>query len=431
MSELDNKSIYLSVTDLNNYISKKFEVDPYLDNVYLQGEIGNLKKRTGRHKYFNLKDPENGTMISAMIWESVANSLSFELKEGMKVNVVGKVKVYKPYGTFSIQIEKIIPEGIGELTIALKQLTEKLKQEGLFDLGKKEIPKFPKKIAVVTSASGSVIEDIVKTVQRRNDLIQVILYPASVQGLGAADEMIQQIKRIEKEDFDLLIIGRGGGSVEDLWEFNNEELVRKIASLEIPVISSVGHETDNTLIDFVADQRASTPTAAAELATEITKKQIAEFLLHSKESLLHNLTKEINKHEQMLTSIKKSNIMQNPKRLYHAYENNIAVYKNKIIEKFKYILEINQLKVDGYQQSLLKNSQTLFWRKETEFQKQVEKLNMLSPLNVITRGYSIVKTADKLVKSKADTNIGDDLEIINTDSIIKAKVIEINDRENI
>ena len=262
-------SDYLSVSSLTKYLKLKFDRDPYLERVYLTGQVSNFRRRPN-HQYFSLKDEQ--AVIQATMWAGTFKKLDFELEEGMKINVVGRVKIYEPSGSYSIIIEKAEPDGIGALAIQFEQLKKKLTEAGYFDERHKQpLPQFVKKIGVVTSPSGAVIRDIITTVSRRFPGVEILLFPTKVQGEGASQEVAANIALAnEREDLDLLIVGRGGGSIEDLWAFNEEVVVQAIFESRLPVISSVGHETDTTLADFVADRRAATPQEAASLATPVT-----------------------------------------------------------------------------------------------------------------------------------------------------------------
>ncbi|MDN6436335.1 exodeoxyribonuclease VII large subunit, partial [Lentilactobacillus parabuchneri] len=248
---------YLTVSALTKYIKRKFDVDPYLSKVYLTGEISNFRLRPNAHQYFSLKD--DNAKISAIMFKSAFNRIKFTPEEGMKVLVVGHISVYEPTGSYQIYVEQMEPDGVGQLYQAYEQLKKKLSSEGLFTLPKKPLVKFPKRIAVVTSPSGAVIRDIITTVRRRYPIAQIVLFPALVQGTEASADIVRQIERVNQiGNFDTLIVGRGGGSIEDLWPFNEEIVARAIVSSEVPVISSVGHETDTTIADLVADVRAAT-----------------------------------------------------------------------------------------------------------------------------------------------------------------------------
>lgn len=259
---------YISVSDLNYYIGQKFKNDPYLHKIFLKGELSNFRFRRNGHQYFSLKDEK--AKINAVMWRSNFEKLKFKPEEGMKVYISGYVSVYEPQGSYQFYAETMEPAGLGALYEQLRQLTEKLTKEGLFDQKyKRPLPHFPDRIAVVTSASGAVLHDIMVTVNRRFPHAHIDVYPAKVQGTDAADTLVSAMQKINAraDDYDVMIIGRGGGSLEDLWPFNEEKVVRQIHDMKMPVISSVGHETDTTLSDLVADARAATPTAAAEYAT--------------------------------------------------------------------------------------------------------------------------------------------------------------------
>ena len=238
-------SNYLSVSSLTKYLKLKFDKDPYLERVYLTGQVSNFRKRTN-HQYFSLKDEK--AVIQATVWAGVYRSFGFELEEGMKINVIGRIQLYEPSGSYSIVIEKAEPDGVGALAIQFEQLKKKLTEEGLFqDQWKQALPQFSRKIGVITSQSGAVIRDIITTVSRRFPGVEIVLYPTKVQGEGASSEVVANIQRAnQRADLDVLIIGRGGGSIEDLWAFNEEAVVRAIFESRIPIISSVGHETDTT-----------------------------------------------------------------------------------------------------------------------------------------------------------------------------------------
>ena len=309
---------YLSVTTLTKYLKMKFDKDPYLERVYLTGQVSNFRKRP-THQYFSLKDDRS--VIQATIWSGIYQKLGFDLEEGMKINVIGRIQIYEPSGSYSIIIEKAEPDGVGALAIQFEQLKKKLSEEGLFqDRFKQAIPQFAKRIGVVTSRSGAVIQDIITTVSRRFPGVEIVLYPTKVQGEGAAEEIARNIARAnEREDLDVLIIGRGGGSIEDLWAFNEEIVVRAIFESRLPIISSVGHETDVTLADFVADNRAATPTAAAELATPVTKLDLLTYLKNQEKRMDTAVQNTLSKKKEALRGLIQSVIFRQPERLYDGY----------------------------------------------------------------------------------------------------------------
>ena len=260
-----NKEKYLTVSALTKYIKFKIDTDEHLKTVFLKGEISNYKKHSTGHLYFSLKDETS--KINAIMFNRNAVNLNFEPNEGTKVLVVGRISVYEQTGNYQIYIEDMIEDGVGNLYIAFEALKEKLSKEGLFDEKyKKPIPKIPKKIGIITAPTGAAIKDILSTIKRRFPICETILFPSLVQGENAAPDIVNKLKIANSYDLDVIILGRGGGSIEDLWPFNEEIVAREIFASQIPIISAVGHEVDFTIADFVADLRAPTPTGAAELA---------------------------------------------------------------------------------------------------------------------------------------------------------------------
>ena len=365
---------YLSVSTLTKYLKAKFDRDPYLERVYLTGEISNFRRRPN-HQYFALKD--EGAVIQATMWAGQFRKLDFELEEGMKVLAIGRISIYPPSGSYSINIESLVPDGVGALAVKFEQLKKKLTAEGLFEQRwKQTLPQFSKKIAVVTSPSGAVIRDIITTVQRRFPMSQIVLYPTKVQGQGSAEEIAGNIRRAnQRGDFDVMIIGRGGGSIEDLWGFNEEIVVRAIFESRIPIISSVGHETDVTLADFVADSRAATPTAAAELATPNTKVDLINWANEQEKRLFNRLTHLIKIRRERVDKLSQSIVFRQPERLYDGHlqkldrlcdrlavltENKVANMKHryelsagKLIPTYGKIVEAKKNKTEQLYQSLL------------------------------------------------------------------------------
>lgn len=320
---------YLTVSALTNYIKRKFDADPYLHRVYLVGEISNFRLRTNSHQYFSLKD-ENAK-ISAIMFKSAFAKVKFQPEEGMRVIVSGRISLYPGNGSYQIYVDSMQPDGVGALYQAYEQLKIKLSQEGLFEAPKLPIPKYPRKIAIVTSPSGAVIRDIITTVSRRYPIVQLVLFPALVQGNEAANSIAAQIKMINTlDDFDTIIIGRGGGSIEDLWPFNEEVVARAIFASKLPVISSVGHETDTTIADLVADMRAATPTAAAELATPVLTDILEELQKLQLQTIVafRNILKM---RSQQVQHLQQSYIFQEPQRLYEGYVQNVDILTEKLI----------------------------------------------------------------------------------------------------
>lgn len=414
---MDSDKKYLTVSDLNYYVAQKFKRDPYLQTVFLQGEISNFRYRRNGHQYFSLKD-ENSA-IDVMMFRNYFSKLKFKPEEGMKVYVRGRVSVYEARGSYEFYVEEMEPAGVGILYERFRQLQEKLNKEGLFRIEhKRSLPKFPDKIAVVTSPSGAVIHDIMVTANRRFSHAEIDLYPAKVQGDSAADSLVNAMQRIEsrKDEYDVMIIGRGGGSLEDLWPFNEEAVVRQVYAMSMPVISSVGHETDTTLCDLVADRRAATPTAAAELATPNLSEELAK--LHQLQSrLLANIQSVIRIRKEALKQIDSSIIMRSPERLYDQQIQRFDTLKERLLRVINlYINNADQSlkmadqklyskilvkRVEQIRQNqnylsdtLIKEMQNLLNQKHNEYLKVVQQLDDYSPLKTLKRGYSYV-TDDK------------------------------------
>jgi len=414
---------YLTVTALTQYLKAKFERDPYLDRVYLTGEISNFRLRPNAHQYFSLKD--NKAKISAIMFKSAFEKIKFTPEEGMKVNAVGRIQVYEPSGTYSIILEQMTPDGIGELFLAYEQLKKKLAAEGLFQLPKRPLPVFPKKIAVVTSPTGAVIEDIARTVQRRFPMAQVVLFPALVQGDKAAASVVKQIKRIDASgEYDTLIVGRGGGAIEDLWAFNDETLARTIAAAKIPIISSVGHETDNTLADLVADHRAATPTAAAELATPVTLAQLVARLNELQLRLTVRMKALITSRQQRLARVAQRPIFQQPDRLYVGYNQRVDQLSQRLSQQMQQRLVMAQHQLDNLTQRQRQLRQTLLQAPREKVQLLTAKLDLMSPLKILTRGYVVLSKADQVVRHVDELQPEDKVTVRLADGQATAKIIE-------
>ena len=438
---------YLSVSTLTRYLKMKFDRDPYLERVYLTGQVSNFRKRPN-HQYFSLKDEK--AVIQATIWSGVYKKLGFELEEGMKVNVIGRVQLYEPSGSYSIVIEKAEPDGIGALAVQFEQLKKKLGEEGLFqDKFKQPLPQFPKKIGVVTSPSGAVIRDIITTVSRRFPGVDILLYPTKVQGEGAAAEVVANIRRAnEREDLDVLIIGRGGGSIEDLWAFNEEIVVRAIFESQIPIISSVGHETDTTLADFVADQRAATPTAAAELATPVTKLDLLGHLSQQQNRLANAASNRLAYQRERLHKLASSVIFRQPERLYDGYLQKLDQLNLRLKQKIReyYSEEVQQVKilqhrleslsplrqVQRYQEQLHQqerllrsNMAVIYDHKVAEAKRLSDALLMLDTSRIVARGYAIIQKNEIVIESSQDIKEKDQLTILMRDGQVQVEVKDV------
>ena len=442
---------YLSVTTLTKYLKMKFDKDPYLERVYLTGQVSNFRKRP-THQYFSLKDDR--AVIQATIWSGIYQKLGFDLEEGMKINVIGRVQVYEPSGSYSIIIEKAEPDGVGALAIQFEQLKKKLSEEGLFqERFKQAIPQFAKRIGVVTSRSGAVIQDIITTVSRRFPGVEIVLYPTKVQGEEAAEEIASNITRAnEREDLDVLIIGRGGGSIEDLWAFNEEIVVRSIFESRLPIISSVGHETDVTLADFVADKRAATPTAAAELATPVTKLDLLTYLKNQEKRMVTAVQNTLSKKKEALRGLSQSVIFRQPERLYDGYLQRLDQLVLRLKQGLNGELVRNQQKVQAqihrleqlspnvkiqrYQdriqqlQKLMRSQMAVIYdAKVAEVKRLSEALLMLDTSRIVARGYAIVKKEGTVVSSANDLKKNDQVMLMMRDGQVELEVKDVKTEE--
>ena len=417
------ESQYVTVSALTKYLSAKFDRDPHLGKVYLTGEISNLGNRRSRHLYFSIKDPEEKAVIRAAMF-SYASRLKFEPEEGMKIQAVGRVQIYEPAGSYSIILEQMTPAGVGDLFLALQQLKDKLAKEGLFTTPKRAIPPLPKRIAVITSPTGAVVEDVAKTVERRLPQAQVVLLPAVVQGDGAVPSLLKQLDRVDQLGFDTAIIGRGGGSIEDLWAFNDEALVRKVAALKTPIIASVGHETDNTLVDLVADQRAATPTAAAELATPITKQNLIDRVLELSSRLNLAGQKLIQQKQQDLKYVIDRPIMKQPDRLYAAYQQEVDSLEKRLVQAFSRKTDQAKYQKQALTERLANQQSQLLRPYKERLSLAAAKLDLVSPLKILSSGYSIVKDpAGRVVKSKNDLATGQHVSLTFADGQRQAEIL--------
>lgn len=435
---------YVTVSALTKYIKYKFDKDPHLGRVYLTGEISNFRLRP-THQYFSLKD-ENA-IISATMFQSAFKKIQFRPEEGMKVLVIGKVSVFEKSGQYQINIEHMEPDGVGALYLAYEQLKKKLEAEGLFSLPKKPIPQFPKKIAILTSESGAVIQDIQTTVARRFPIVQLVLYPTVVQGVHAVNSILKNLDLVEQEEYDVVIIGRGGGSIEDLWAFNEEPVVRRVAELSIPVISSVGHETDTTLIDFVSDMRAATPTAAAEIATPVLM-EIHQQLRNLQTRLEQALSRQLQIKRERMQALANASIFQNPERIYQVYQQRVdqlemrlqqmmqqsVQHKRQQLVKHQHRLELGSpsRRVQTEKQALqylakrLEQAQgQLMKDKKQQFQRVIQQLDLLSPLKIMNRGYGILQQEETIIKSVDQLEVNQELTIQLVDGTVRSKVTSV------
>lgn len=390
----------ISVTELNSYIKNKIADDEYLNNVLIKGEISNFKNHYTGHMYFTLKD-EN-SLIKCVMFKTYAQKLNFMPKDGMKVFVLGGVSVFERDGVYQIYVKAMQEDGVGILYKKYEELKQRLEQEGYFaEEHKKAIPQMPKIIGVLTSQTGSVIRDIINVSTRRNPNVNIRLYPVPVQGEGAAEKIADGIKFMNKNRLaDVLILARGGGSLEDLWPFNEEIVAHAIYNSEIPVISAVGHETDFSISDFVADLRAPTPSAAAELAVPD----------------VYEVKQKINLYQNRLrlSLVKKVEIM----KLRYEKCMSSRVFKEPLRN-----INDNYLKVDTYIKKLENIIKTKQKEEKTKYVELVAKLDTLSPLKTLTRGYSLVEKNNNIIKSAKDVNTGDKIDLKFSDGTKQAEIL--------
>ena len=443
----------LTVKALTKYIKLKFDYDKNLQHLLLKGELSNDKRHTRGHLYFTLKDDE--AQINAVMFASAASHLEFVPTEGMQVIVKGHITVYEAGGTYSLYVKEMTEDGIGNLYVAYTQLKERLATEGLFDARfKQKIPDYPQAVGVITSPTGAAIRDIISTIKRRFPMVTIYVYPALVQGEQAEASIISCIKQANAMNLvDTLIVGRGGGSIEDLWAFNKEGVARAIFESKIPIISAVGHETDFTIADFVADHRAPTPTGAAELAVP-NLPDVLKHLNQLNARLNHNFNLQFKQKKDYLTQLCNHYIMKNPAALFEQR----LMYVDQLSEKLNYVLQDqltrNQTKwwtlhhrllqldpkasVDQAKQSLLLQDQTLrqlmlqhLSQSKQDYTVLLTKLELLNPLSILKKGYTVLTNdKDEMGTTVQDISVGQDLLISLDDGRVRASVKEIETSES-
>ncbi len=413
---------YITVNQLTKYIKYKIDNDMNLNEVFLKGEISNFKAHSRGHFYFTLKDEYS--RISAVMFSSSTKNIKFIPQDGMKVLVTGKVSVFETTGNYQIYVNEMLEDGIGNLYIAYEQLKKKLEEEGLFATEhKKKIPKIPTRVGVVTAPTGAAIKDIISTIKRRWPLCEILLFPSLVQGEEAHLDIVKQIKMAENYDLDTLIIGRGGGSIEDLWPFNEEDVARAIYDCKIPTISAVGHEIDFTIADFVADLRAPTPTAAAEISVP-EKQEVLSYLNQVNIRLYKSVNNKIQINRKHIDEIKKHYIFTNPITIYQAKEMLFDSLEERLKHSLSNLIHVKEKKYQIVKSSIiLQNPEILFDKKKNKYLNTLSKLETLSPLKTLKRGYTITKKDNKVITSIKNIKKGDSINIEFNDGNVDAKVI--------
>lgn len=431
---------YLTVSALNKYIKAKIDNDIQLQSILIKGEISNLKKHSSHHIYFTLKD--DTSRINAVMFASQAKKLNFDVKDGDKVLIEANVSVYTVTGSYQLYVNKMEPDGIGNLFLQFEQLKKKLANEGLFDpQHKKPIPQYPTKIAVLTAYPSAALMDIVRTVKMRFPVTRIIIFPIPVQGKDAYLKIINTLRFVDTLHFNTIIIARGGGSLEDLWNFNEEKLARAIFECHTPIISGVGHEVDFTICDFVSDYRGATPTAAATKATPDINEMIANLNIQ-KSQLITNMKHKLEKQHQLLKSLQSFYMFKNPEKLYFDQLQRLSFLQDKLnltfthqlnkkknlYQNYSYILAShNKIFINEYKNLVENNSLLLkhHFQERIHFQHEklhflISKLNALSPLKTLERGYAIVYNEDKNITSINNVDINDEVSVKLKDGQFKA-----------
>lgn len=417
---------YITITELSRYLKNKFDEDVTLRRVFIKGEISNFKAHTRGHYYFTLKD-EN-SRINAVMFASNVKNLKFVPSDGMKVLVTGRISVYEATGGYQIYVENMLEDGIGNLYVAFEQLKEKLSKEGLFNKEhKKKIPRIPKKVGIVTAPTGAAIRDILTTIKRRYPICQTILFPALVQGNEAASDIARKIEIANTFDIDTLIVGRGGGSIEDLWPFNEEVVARAIYNSKVPVISAVGHEIDFTIADFVADLRAPTPTAAAELAV-VDINTVITYLDTARSRSYNVLINMIDNNRLRLNKIEDSYVLKKPTAIYEIKEQKLDNLMDKVNKNIEVIINNYKVKMFNLKNSYIFNNPDILYKyKLQELNTIISKLEMLNPMNTLKRGYAIIKLKDKVLSDINNVKKDDIIDIEIKSGKIEAKVMKVGE----
>lgn len=394
---------YLTVTQINKYIKYKMDNDSNLSVVYLKGEISNFKNHSSGHLYFTIKD--ESSRILAVMFRTNASKINFKPVDGSKVLVVGRISCYEASGNYQIYVEEMLKDGVGNLYLEFEKLKKKLGDKGYFDdIYKKPIPKFPKKIGIITAPTGAAIRDIITTINRRYKLVELYIFPSLVQGENAKDDIVKNLNCASNYDLDLIILGRGGGSIEDLWAFNEEVVADAIFKSKIPIISAVGHEIDFTISDFVSDLRAPTPTAAAELSVPNTIDLI-NYIKQLEIRASKSMENIIDTKKSRLNSLINSYVLKNPKNMY----------------------EIKSQKLDNLVDKLNIYIKRNINDNNNRFINILNKLDALNPINTIKRGYSITKSKDKVITSIKNVSENDIITTDLVDGIITSKVMSVEE----
>ncbi len=415
---------YITISQINNYIKTMFDHNEHLKKVWLKGEISNFKRHTTGHLYLTLKD--DTSRLSAIMFRSSAQNLLFSPEDGMNVLVEGRISVYPIGGNYQIYIDKMEQDGLGNLYIKYEELKKKLQSAGYFEAShKKAIPKYPNKIGIITAPTGAAIKDILSTIKRRFPLCQTLLLPTLVQGISSAPSIAKQIKQAQNYDLDVLIVGRGGGSIEDLWAFNEEIVAKAIYDSKIPIISAVGHEIDFTIADYVADLRAPTPTGAAEMAVP-TVLEVKNIIKTLEIKATNAIFKKLKEYIHRFKIKKECYVLKNPMILYDIKMQKLDTIYDSLQKNMGTILENKKNIFYRYQDNyILKNPQKILLEKEQTLQHVIQTLKLVNPLNILDKGYSLVKKDDKIIKTADEVTKNDLLDITLYKGKLNVEVKEI------
>lgn len=423
---MDQKKYIFKVSELNSILKELLETD--FPDIWLEGEISNYRPNSSGHHYFTLKD--EGGQIGAVMFRTSAGDLKFKLEDGLKVIVRGRVSIYIPGGRYQIIVSAMEPAGMGSLALAFEQLKLRLEKEGLFDPArKKTIPLLPQKIGIVTSPTGAAIRDMLKILDNRFGNLEILIYPVLVQGEGAKEQISQAIYDLNEHypALDVIIVGRGGGSIEDLWAFNEEIVARAIYASSIPVISAVGHEYDFTIADFVADLRAATPSNAAELVVK-EKQILVERVINAKQKMAACLKHKFENYRLRLTHAVGSSVLVRPLERLQEMQQRIDEMLERIAMKSGHIFEIYRNRFKEIEDRLMIRFEHYFENKKSKFSYAAGQLNALSPLGILERGYSIVyaQPTNKIINSAEQLKLNDQLKIKLFKGEVLSTVKEVN-----
>ncbi|WP_026906648.1 exodeoxyribonuclease VII large subunit [Paucisalibacillus globulus] len=444
---------YLTVTALTRYIKRKIDTDPHLRSIWLKGEISNFKLHSRGHMYLTIKDDQ--ARINAVMFAGSNRYLKFKPEDGMKVLIRGEISVFEASGQYQLYIQQMEPDGVGSLYLAFEQLKEKLRKQGYFEQQyKKKIPKFPDRIGVITSPTGAAVRDIITTIKRRFPVVQVTVLPVLVQGVNAASSITRAINQANENNlFDVIIIGRGGGSIEELWAFNEEIVAEAVFQSKIPIISAVGHETDVTISDYVADLRAPTPTGAAELAVP-SQFELLDKISRMKQSLNSLIGITVKQNQNQLERMVQSYAFRYPEQLLRQKEQELDKNRERMDRSVQLVLQKNSERLSNLQTRLLtqhpqrqldqatkafcqlvkQNNQVMnqyIEKQSIQLNRVMDKLTLLNPLEIMKRGFAIPFTSTgDIIKSKSQIKQKDHIRINLQDGLVDCEVLDIKEVNN-